>query len=127
MPDGLPESPLEAYQRIIDEFVDRTQGVIARRVADGDPIPASDETDAHEFSEFVESLSQSQRDVLARLCDSERHGAIHDALATLTWWIDCGEVSLRYRDAEMPVDQSGMGLHGDYVGRSQGWDWPSGN
>ena len=27
----------------------------------------------------------------------------------------------------MPVDLSGMGLHGDYVGRSQDWDWPQGD
>jgi hypothetical protein len=25
----------------------------------------------------------------------------------------------------MLVDISGMGLHGDFVGRLQGWEWPN--
>jgi hypothetical protein len=24
----------------------------------------------------------------------------------------------------MPVDLSGMGLHGDYIGRRDDWEWP---
>ncbi|MHC4875461.1 MAG: DUF6547 family protein [Planctomycetota bacterium] len=124
MPADLPQSPRKAYQRIIDELVEGTPGVTAQRITKGDSIPAVDDDDARDFTTQVESLSQTQREVLARLCDSQRHGGIHDALAVLSWWIDCADVSFHYRNAEMPVDQSGMGLHGDFVGRSQGWQWP---
>jgi hypothetical protein len=55
----------------------------------------------------------------------ERESAIHDVLATLTWWIDCRDVGLTYQGAAMPVQLSGMGLHGDYVGRQDDWEWPN--
>ncbi len=124
MPDDLPSIPREAYQRIIDQLVDRTPGVTAKRIIAGDSLADADPDTGAAFTEFAASLSQSQREVLAQLCIAQRHGAIHDTLAALSWWIDCGGVSLRYNDSDMPVDISGMGLHGDYVGRGQGWDWP---
>ena len=47
-------------------------------------------------------------------------------LAALSWWVDCQDVGLDVSgDTRMPVDLSGMGLHGDYVGRRDGWEWPS--
>lgn len=58
------------------------------------------------------------------MLQEERDGAIHDVLAGLTWWIDCQEVGFTFRGESMPVDLSGMGLHGDYIGRREGWDWP---
>jgi hypothetical protein len=28
-------------------------------------------------------------------------------------------------DESMPVELSGAGLHGDYIGRRDGWEWPN--
>jgi len=49
---------------------------------------------------------------------------MHDVLAVLTWWTNCQDVALTFRGEAMPVEQSGMGLHGDYIGRLDGWEWP---
>jgi hypothetical protein len=79
----------------------------------------------HEFNEFIESLSDGQRKLLSGMLHEERDGAIHDVLSELTWWIVCRDVGWAVRGEPMPVDQSGMGLHGDYVGRRDGWEWPA--
>lgn len=70
------------------------------------------------------SLSPSQRSILAGMLSQERRGAMHDVFAELSWWISCRDVALTYRAEVMPVDQSGMGLHGDYIGRLDDWEWP---
>jgi hypothetical protein len=64
--------------------------------------------------------------LLSEMLQEERDGAIHDVLAALTWWITARGVGLTFRGQPMPVELSGMGLHGDYVGRRDGWAWPSG-
>jgi hypothetical protein len=78
-----------------------------------------------EFNTFIKSLSRPQRELLSRMLQEERDGTIHDVLAALSWWIDCRELGFSFRGEPMPVDRSGMGLHGDYVGRRDGWEWPA--
>jgi hypothetical protein len=78
----------------------------------------------HHTNDLVRGLTSEQRDVLAEILTHERESAIHDVLAALTWWIDCREVGLTYQGQPMPVQLSGEGLHGDYVGRRGGWEWP---
>lgn len=58
------------------------------------------------------------------MLQAERDGAIHDVLAVLSWWIDCRDVGFAVDGEPMPVSLSGTGLHGDYVGRRDGWQWP---
>ena len=59
------------------------------------------------------------------MLNDERMGAIHDALAVLTWWISSQGLGLTFWDEFMPVELSGAGLHGDYIGRRDGWEWPN--
>lgn len=119
-----PETAIDAYKAIIDEFVNETRRygssahVATRGIFSKAPT-------AREFNEFIGILSLEQRELLSRMLQEERDAAIHDLLAALSWWIDCRDVGLTYRGEPMPVDLSGMGLHGDYIGRRDGWDWPS--
>jgi hypothetical protein len=55
---------------------------------------------------------------------TERIGAIHDVLAVLSWWVAARKVGFSFRGESMPVELNGMGLHGDYIGRLDGWEWP---
>ena len=55
----------------------------------------------------------------------ERWGAIHDVLAVLTWWMSSEGLAFTFQGEPMPADLSGMGLHGDFAGRRQGWEWPN--
>jgi hypothetical protein len=121
-----PTTPVDAYKAIIDQLVNETrrfgasQHVAESRIFSNAP--------AHrEFNDFVGSLTEPRRELLARMLQEERDGAIHDVLAVLTWWIISRDVSLTFRGEPMPIDLSGMGLHGDYFGRRDGWDWSSGD
>jgi hypothetical protein len=120
-----PTTPLDAYKAIIDQIVNETLRLGAGpHVADRGIF--SNAPAHREFNDFIGSLNGPQRELLARMLREERDGAIHDVLAALTWWITSRDVGLTFRGDPMPLDLSGMGLHGDYVGRREGWDWPSG-
>jgi hypothetical protein len=119
-----PKTPIDAYKAIIDELVTET-----RRYGPSPHVAKSGiyskAPSHHEFNKFIASLSQKQRELLSRMLQDARDGAIHDVLAVLTWWIDCREVGFTFCGQPMPVDLSGGGLHGDYVGRREGWEWPA--
>jgi hypothetical protein len=118
-----PDRPIDAYKAIIDQLVDETRtGGAGFQVADNGIFSKAP---AHgRFNKFIASLSDDQRKLLAEMLQAERDSAIHDVLAALSWWIDCRDVGFTFEGETMPVDLSGMGLHGDYVGRCDGWDWP---
>ena len=113
-----------AYQEIIDQLVNETRlSVLANRVARNTPFPAKSEQS--EFNELLSSLSQRQRDLVSALLLQERSGTVHDVLAVLSWWIQCRGVGLTLEGKPMQVALSGEGLHGDYIGRCDDWNWPS--
>ncbi len=119
-----PTSPIEAYKAMIDQLVEQTTpGVNERRLRESGVYSGSAEDAA--ANDLVTSLSGQQRDVLAEMLRQERVSAIHDVLAAFTWWLLCREVGLTFRGKPMPFQLSEMGLHGDYIGRLDGWEWPS--
>jgi hypothetical protein len=119
-----PTTPISVYKAIIDQLVDevRVSGS-AEHVAERSFFSMAP---AHaRFNEFIRNLSPEDRALLSEMLQEERDDAIHDVLAALSWWISARDVGLTFRGEPMPVELSGMGLHGDYVGRRDGWDWPS--
>jgi hypothetical protein len=121
--DRQPSRPIEAYKQIIDQLVTETSHG-GREKAVVREISFSDLSDDRVFNPFIKSLSTGQRQMLAQMLHAERVAAIHDALAVLTWWVLAREVGLTFRGEPMPVELSGMGLHGDYIGRLDDWQWP---
>jgi len=121
--DRPPFSPTDAYKAIIDQLVRETSHSVHETliVEHGLWLNAPD---ADGPNAFVRSLSAEQRRMLARLVHDERTGAIHDALALLTWWISTQHVALTFHGQTMPAELSGEGLNGDYIGRLNGWEWP---
>ena len=121
--DRQPSRAIEAYKQIIDQLVTETShGVREKTVVREIAFP--DLSDDRVFNPFIKSLSTGQRQMLAQMLHAERVAAIHDALAVLTWWVLAREVGLTFRGEPMPVDISGAGLHGDYIGRLDDWQWP---
>lgn len=118
--------PVDAYKAIIDQLVSETSYGVSEKLVATEGIFSRAPAE-QEFNSFVQALSFEQREALAKMLHSERTAAIHDVLAVLSWWIDVGSVGFTFRGESMPVDLSGMGLHGDYVGRQHDWEWPNDN
>ena len=120
-----PTLPLDAYKALIDQLVNETShSVTAKIVVERGTFL---ETSAHAvFNDLVGSLAPERRKLLSQMLEEERVGAIHDVLAVLTWWISPQGLGFTFRGESMPVDLSGMGLHGDYIGRRDDWEWPDG-
>ncbi|MFI5381150.1 MAG: DUF6547 family protein [Tepidisphaerales bacterium] len=121
-----PSRPIDVYKAIIDELVNET-----RRSGHAKHVKESSlfsNAPAHRtYNLFIASLTPKHRNLVSQMLQDERDGAIHDLLAMLSWWIDCREVGFTFCGKPMPVDLSGMGLHGDYIGRRDGWKWPAEN
>src|SRR6476620_1765295 len=119
-----PTTPTDTYKAIIDQLVDEVRVFgSAAHVAERSFFSKAPEH--ARFNEFLQKLSPEHRALIAEMLQEERDGAIHDVLAALTWWITTRDVGLTFHGEPMPVELSGMGLHGDYVGRRDGWKWPS--
>jgi hypothetical protein len=109
------------YRAIIDELVASTPSLAARLLREEGLVGrAADDTDANEM---VGRLGAADRALLGARLDRERESAFHDALATLTWWMDCREVTWARAGQPMPAGCEG-GLHPDDIGRRVGWEWP---
>jgi hypothetical protein len=115
---------MSTYQRIIDQLVAETRenSAYCKRVSANLPFPVESEQSA--FNDLLISLTNDQRVLLSKVLFEERHSSIHDVLAVLSWWIECRGVGLSVKDHPIQVGLSGMGMHGDYVGRVNNWAWP---
>ena len=120
-----PKTALDAYKSFIDELVScaKERGGGPRLAELGNLILES-KADEKAFKKLFSQLSSSQRDLLVRVLQNERQGAIHDVLAALTWQIDCNGFALTFHGEPMQYIEGG--LHYDFIGRASGkWDWPS--
>ena len=119
-----PHRPVDAYKAIVDQLVDETRRSVTQRLVTGRGFFL--ETSDHAvFNPLVRSLTPEQRRLLGDMLLQERLGGIHDVLAVLTDWMSSDGLAFTFQGEPMPVDLSGMGLHGDLVGRRQGWEWPN--
>jgi len=112
----------DIYKKFIDDLVEDEINVSAKLIEEQGIYAKDDEL--HSLNDFVSRLNEVDRDILIKMLKEERKNVTHDILATLTWLIDCYDVTICHKGKEMPVQLSGMGLHGDYIGRIQGWEWP---
>ena len=114
-----------SYKAIVDQLAGETRlySALAKRAAENSPFDA--ESGHTVFNSLLSSLTAEQRALLSETLLQERRGAIHDALAVLSWWVDCRDLGLTVNGQPLVVDLSGTGLHGDFVGRCDGWEWPS--
>ena len=120
---ALEDIPKSVYMNFIDQLVEDSDPISSRLISENKMF--SKAAGHEKYNSFVSKLNSDQRQLLSEMMRLEREAAIHDVLASLTWHIECNDVTLNYKGEEMPVQLSGMGLHGDYIGRlSKEWDWP---
>jgi hypothetical protein len=105
---ATPSRPIDAYKALIDQLVNETShSVTARIVVERGIFP---ETSANAvFNDLVRTLAPERRKLLGQMLNDERMGAIHDALAVLTWWISSQGLGLTFLGESMPVELSGAG------------------
>jgi hypothetical protein len=108
---------------MIDELVNETRHSISSRLVIEDGI-FSKAPDLKPLDKLVEALKPTQRTMLSEMLQHERESAIHDVLAVMTWWMTTRDVGLTYQGKPMAIELSGMGLHGDFAGRCDDWEWP---
>ena len=118
-----PSRPVDAYKAIIDQLVEQTSKGVTEMLVSSEGIFSRAASD-QDLNDFVQSLTSSQRVLLSRMLHTERTDTIHDVLAVLSWWVQTRKVGFTFRGEPMPLDLSGMGLHGDYIGRMNEWEWP---
>jgi hypothetical protein len=124
-PKMMPTTPIDAYKAIIDQLVqEESQSIGERLLRELGLYSKSKSPEAAAGNELARSLTPEQHVVLGQMLRQERISAIHDVLAVLTWWRLCHSVGLTFHGQPMPIDLSGMGLHGDYIGRLNNWQWP---
>ena len=119
----MPQPARTPYQSIIDELASKTAATSARakRAAENQPFP----TAAHaEFNALLATLEPTQRELLASVLLRERRSAVHDTLAVLSARYENEGVVWSHEGLPLPMALSGMGLHGDFAGRLDGWEWP---
>ena len=123
----VPDSfwtPADVYKLFIDTLATETSDSVRARLVAADGY-FSHATEHEPLDRFVARLSPDQRQLLAEMLRNERQAAIHDVLALLSWLIQCHDVDLTFRGEAMPVALlDGPGLHGDYICRRQGEEWP---
>lgn len=110
-------SPNEEYRAFIDELANRSRSsVSARWVREGRWRNPNEP----EYQALLESLAPGQRELLAKLLDSEHQGGVHTALATMT---DL-DIRLQRRGVELAHEPTGSPSFYDYVCRVAGDEWP---
>jgi hypothetical protein len=115
--------PVDAYKALVDQLVNETAHSVTQQLVTerGYFLETADNA---VFNKLVRALTPQQRGLLGDMLLQERCDAIHDVLAVLTDWASIKGLAFTFEGQPMPVDLSGMGLHGDFVGRLDGWEWP---
>lgn len=122
---AIPLLAIDVYKKLVDDLVFQTPSVSGKLISEEGIYSRGQSEFGNKMNEFVKGLSVEERITLASMLTDERRRAIGDVLSMLSWWISCHGLSMSVRGETMPVDLSGMGLHGDYSGRLEGWNWPS--
>ena len=128
-------TPYEFYKNFIDSlaFGYPSSSVPIRVVVEREDFSPIDADEAEwiqnsgnqEWYQFLSGLTREQRDLIAMQLLQERHGAIHDVLAQLSYRIDSG-MQITFKGEPVPTGLNGS-LHHDYVGRHAAkyrWEWP---
>ena len=112
---------LSYYQQLVDDLVERSEGVLANWVV-GSGWP--DTEDNRAINNFLKTLSREQKKILADMVMQARRGGMHDVLACLSEKMDMDEFRLSEKGVPLPLDPYGGGFHYAFISRLEGDAWP---
>ena len=109
------------YREFIDGLVEVSDSIQAGRIESGfrQPEPSAEQK---EIEEFVFSLTDKQKAILANMLRHEKTGGIHDALA----FFEGEEYTISDPSGRSFTGSPYADLHFDYVARLEGDSWPKG-
>ena len=109
------------YREFIDGLVEVSDSIQAGRIESGfrQPEPSAEQK---EIEEFVFSLTDKQKAILANMLRHEKTGGIHDALA----FFEGEEYTISDPSGRSFTGSPYADLHFDYVARLEGDPWPKG-
>lgn len=108
------------YREFIDGLVEISESTEARRIEIDfrHPVPSRERK---EIEEFVASLSEKHRTILAKMLRDEKTSGIHDALA----FFERQEYTISASSDRFFTGSPYAELHFDYAARLAGDPWPS--
>lgn len=111
---------LELYKSFVDGLVERKESITARRVlSEGLPNTANNAQD----NQILSTMSQEQRELLAKLLTQERISGMHDTLSYINELMDLEDLKL-IQDGEALDNNNFESLHYDFISRLEGDEWP---
>jgi hypothetical protein len=111
----------QAYKDLVDGLVEIRDGVEAPRVLQGVWPPREANED---INKLLSTLTEDQRQTLARMLQKARDGGIHDTLAYLDEEMSLRGLRLFRGEEEIKVPDFSGELHFDWVARREGDAWP---
>jgi hypothetical protein len=105
-----PRSAREAYRAILAQLAEASDASITARALKSGRLFLPGSYHA-KFNELISSLDDQQRSMLAELFVDERTSAVFDALALLSWWVECNNVRIAFKGKRLPIGEDGQGMH----------------
>jgi hypothetical protein len=118
-------TPLDEYKQLIDDLVAQREDVSAAWVRGKRKWPNS--ADNKPINDFLRSLKDAQRDVLADMLQHARDGGIHDVLGYLNERGHFDKLKIVINGRELPHEPFGSEFNYDWTCRKEGDDWPEPN
>jgi len=121
MKEDKHSNSLQNYKDFIDGLVEIRPGVLSRWVlTTGWPKTEENLKD----NEFIGSLSEEQKQLLAQIIQQSRDGGIHDVLVYLNDEINLNGMKLIKNDIEIAKEPFDSKMYFDWVCRREGAPWP---
>jgi hypothetical protein len=115
-PEKVMSNELEKYKEFIDVVVSIKEAATSAWVRNG-TYPNTKENEHR--NKVLSSLSQTQREEIAKVIQEAKESGIHDLLAFLNQ-----ESAITYKGTNLPKEPFGTELNYDFVARSEGDEWP---
>lgn len=110
------------YKDFIDRLVEMSRGCADEAALRQGRFPWN-QANASTMDRILEKLDDRERNVLADYVLDAYSSAIHDVLAELDWMRCCKDMTITVEGEALPLGEY-EGLHCDYVGRREDWEWP---
>ena len=117
-------TPLEEYQRFIDELVEVSRWKYLSKSVRADEVQRDHALEKQEKEEWITSLTPERRWILGQMLEEARHSGMHDGLSYPYDSMKLEGLQISRNGVELVSDPYGSELYYDWVCRREGSRWP---